>query len=190
LPRGRYTVEAGLRGAGRPLAARGTIDLFGANQVRTERARLIEFPAPRAYIGEHTKIKATFRNTGNVPYVPPAQVEVRRLVGGRPGAVVARGVLDGDRVKPGRTGELEGSVELPRGARTYELRARLLKDGHEVDSRANSVTPVKRPPIFARISGYVTDNAMLIVLLLLGAMAVAGVLVGRYVVGLRAAARR
>jgi hypothetical protein len=190
LPKGHYTFDAVLRGAGRPAAARGTMDLFGVNEVRTERARLLEFPTPRAYIGDDTSIKATFRNTGNVAYAPPAQLEVRPLLAGQPGPVVARAKLEGDKVAPGKTGEVSGSVKLPQGTRAFELRVRLLKDGHEVDSRTNSVTPVKRPPILARIRAYVTEHAMLIVALILGAMVVGGVFVGRYIRRLKAAARR
>ncbi len=187
---GRYRLSAAVRGGGRLLGAFGSMELFGPNEVRTERARLIDFPAPRAYIGDDTKVKASFLNTGNVPYAPPAQIEVRPLIGGHPGPVVARAKLEGDRVAPGRRGEVEGSVKLPPVARSYELTARLLKGGQEADSRANSVTPVKRPPLTARIKDYVTEHAMLIVALLVAGFAIAGAFVGRYIRRLQAAARR
>ena len=190
LAKGSYTLEATVRGAGRRTAARGAMDLFGVNEVRTERARLVDFPAPRAYIGDDTDLKVSFRNTGNVAYSPPGQVEVRPFVGGRPGPVVERGTLEGDAVAPGKRGELRGSVTLPKGTRSYELRARLVQDGREVDSRANSVTPVKRPPLSTRVRNYVTDHAIVIVLLILGAVALAGVFVGRYIRRLQAAAKR
>jgi len=52
------------------------------------------------------------------------------------------------------------------------------------------VTPVKRPPLATRIGDYVTEHAILIVLLILGAVAVAGVFVGRYIRRLKSAAQR
>jgi hypothetical protein len=187
LSRGTYRLSAAVRGGGRLVGAFGSMDLFGANEVRTERARIVEFPAPKAYIGYGTKLKVSFRNTGNVDYAPPGQVEVRSIIAGQPGPVIAAGKLEGDKVGPGRQGELTGSVKLPKG--TYELRARLVKDGREVDSRANSVTPVRRPALATRIKNYVTEHALLIVGLILGAVALAGGFVGRYIRRLQAAAR-
>jgi hypothetical protein len=190
LPKGGYRLSAAVRGSGRLVGVSGGMELFGPNQVRTERARILDFSAPKAYIGDDTELKVTFRNTGNVAYAPPGEVEVHPLVGGRPGPVVARGKLEGDEVEPGGHGELKGSVKLPTGTRSYELRARLVKEGREVDSRANSVTPVKRPPLTTRVRNYVTEHAIVIVLLILGAVAVAGVFVGRYIRRLQAAAKR
>jgi hypothetical protein len=165
------------------------MDLFGVNAVRTEAARLLEFNAPTAYRGEDVETKATFRNTGNVPYAPGARLELRRLVNGEAGAVVASRKMGADRVAPGKVGQLHGSVKVPDGRGTYELRVRLARDGRELDSRAAPVTAVERPPFFTRVKDWVAGNALTIVLLLLGAIALGSVLGIRYIRRLKASAR-
>jgi hypothetical protein len=190
LPAGTYSLDARLRGAGRPIRAAGTMKLFGANQVRTELARLVEFPSPRAYIGDETEIKATYRNTGNVKWAPQAQLEVRALHGAQTGPVVKRVKLDVNATDPGQRGEVSGKVRLPEGTKAFELRVRLLADGRELDARSNSITPGKRPPLTTRIADFVTENAIVIVLLLLGLGAVGGVFAVRYIRRLQAAAKK
>jgi hypothetical protein len=190
LPAGRYRLEASLRGAGARVRAAGTMELFGVNQVRTELARLVEFPVPTAYTGDETEVEATFRNTGNVRWAPAAQLEVRGLRRGEAGAVLERVDLDVEAVAPGARGKASGKVRLPEGTPTFELRLRLLAGDRELDARTNSVTPVERPPLATRIGDFVTDNAIVIVLLMLGAVALAGVLVVRYIRRLQEAARR
>ena len=190
LPAGAYTLEARLRGGGERTRATGRMELFGVNEVRTELAKLVEFPSPRAYIGDETEVKATFRNTGNVKWAPGARLDVHALRGGEVGPVVQRVSLDAESVAPGRRGEVSGKVRLPEGTRTFELRLRLLAPGRELDVRSNSVTPVKRPPLTTRVKDFVTENAIVIVLLILGLVAVAGVFVVRYIRRLQAAAKR
>lgn len=190
LPVGRYTMAATVRGGTAAAQASGRMDLFGPNEVRTELARLVEFDAPRAYIGDETSIHAEFQNTGNVKWAPRARLEVRSLRDAQPGPVVARADLDAESVDPGRRGSITGEVRLPEGTRSFELRVRLLAaDGRELDSRATSVTPVKRPPLTTRVKDFVTENAIVIVLLILAAVAVAGVFVVRYIRRLQAAAK-
>lgn len=189
LPAGAYRLEAALRGRGERATASGPMRLFDVNEVRTQRARLVEFPAPTAYIGHETEVEATFRNTGNVTWAPGARLEARALRGGQAGPVVARASMDADSVAPGERGKVTARVRLPEGTRSFELRVRLLASGRELDARANSVTPVKRPPLTTRVKDFITDNAMVIVLLILGAVALAGALVVRYIRRLQAAAR-
>ncbi len=190
LPPGAYRLQALLRGAGARARATGAMRLFGVNEVRTELARLVAFSAPRAYIGEETEVRATFRNTGNVEWAPTARLEVRALRGGQTGAVLERVALDAETVRPGQRGEVSGKVRLPEGTRSFDLRVRLLADGRELDARTNSVTPVKRPPLTTRIGDFVTENALAIVFLLLGAGALAAVAAMRYIRRLQDAARR
>ena len=85
--------------------------------------------------------------------------------------------------------QVSGKVRLPSGTRSFELRVALLAGGRELDTRATSVTPVKRPPLATRVKDYVTEHAILIVLLILGGVAVAGVFVVRYIRRLQAAAK-
>ncbi|HVE67941.1 MAG TPA: hypothetical protein VNB64_05105 [Solirubrobacteraceae bacterium] len=191
LPAGRYTMAATLRGGTAAAQASGRMDLFGPNEVRTELARIVKFDPARAYIGDETTVRADFRNTGNVKWKPRARLEVRALRGAQIGPVVARETLDAESVGPGERGEIEGKVRLPEGTRSFELRVRLVaRDGRELDSRATSVTPVKRPPLTTRVKDFVTENAIVIVLLILAGVAVAGVLVVRYIRRLQAAARQ
>jgi hypothetical protein len=190
LPAGRYSLDARLRGAGSRTRAAGAMELFGANEVRTERAKLVEFPVPKAYIGDETEIEATYENTGNVKWAPGAQLEVRSLRGGQPGPVVQRVQLDVESRAPGERGEIKGKVRLPEGTRSFELRVRLLAGARELDSRSNSITPVKRPPLTSRITDFVTENAIVIVLLILAAVGVGGAMVVRYIRRLQAAAKR
>jgi hypothetical protein len=98
--------------------------------------------------------------------------------------------MQADSVGPGKTGELVGKVKLPTDARSFELRVRLSAQGRELDTRATSVSPIKRPPLATRVKDYVTNHAILIVLLILGAVAVAGVFVVRYIRRLQAAAKQ
>ncbi|MDX6697374.1 MAG: hypothetical protein QOE65_771 [Solirubrobacteraceae bacterium] len=190
LPPGAYTLEASLTGVRAGVRAAGRMDLFGPNEVRTELARLVAFDAPRAYIGDETTVRAKFRNTGNVKWAPGARLEVRPLVGAQLGSVVKRVSMQADSVGPGKTGELVGKVKLPTDARSFELRVRLSAQGRELDTRATSVSPIKRPPLATRVKDYVTNHAILIVLLILGAVAVAGVFVVRYIRRLQAAAKQ
>lgn len=189
LPKGGYTLDAGVRGVRAGVRATGRMDLFGPNEVRTELARIVAFDAPKAYIGDDTEVKAKFRNTGNVKWAPGARLEVRPLVGSQLGAVVQRVTLKGESVGPGRQGEVSGKVRLPSGTRSFELRVALLAGGRELDTRATSVTPVKRPPLATRVKDYVTEHAILIVLLILAGVVVAGVFVVRYIRRLQAAAK-
>jgi hypothetical protein len=190
LPEGAYTLEATVRGVRAGARATGRMDLFGPNEVRTELARIVSFDAPKAYIDDETSVKARFRNTGNVKWAPGARLEVRPLLGAQLGAVVKRVTLKAESVEPGREGEVSGKVSLPSGARSFELRVRLLADGRELDTRATSVTPVKRPPLTTRVKDYVTEHAILIVVLILAGVAVAGVFVVRYIRRLQAAAKQ
>jgi hypothetical protein len=190
LPEGAYSLEAVVRGVRAGARATGRMALFGPNEVRTELARIVSFDAPKAYIGDETEVRAKFRNTGNVKWAPGARLEVRPLVGGQLGAVVKRVSLKGESVDPGGQGEVSGKVELPSGARSFELRVRLLSGGRELDTRATSVTPVKRPPLTTRVKDYVTEHAILIVLLILAGVGVASVFVVRYIRRLQAAARQ
>ena len=189
LRAGSYTLEARLRGAGERTRAAGRMELFGVNEVRTELAKLVELPSPRAYIGEETEVRATFENTGNVKWAPGARLDVHALRGGEVGPVLQRVSLDAESVAPGKRGEVSGKVRLPEGTRTFELRLRLLASGGELDARSSSVTPVKRPPLTTRVKDFVTENAIVIVLLILGSVAVAGVFVVRYIRRLQAAAK-
>lgn len=190
LAPGRYTLDAHVGVPGRDVRASAPLDLFGVDTVRTQAAKLVSLGTPRAYRGQEVDVKAGFRNTGNVDYAPQARLELRRLVaGGRPGGLVAAAGMDADRVGPGRTGELRGSVKVPAGRGSYELRVRLVQSGRELDARTVDVTALKPPPLVARLRGWVVGNAMLIVLLLLGVIAVGGAMGLRYVVALRGGRR-
>jgi hypothetical protein len=189
LPVGDYVLEARLRGAGKRASARGDMKLFGTNEVRTERAKIADFPVPKAYIGDETEFKATFVNTGNVRWAPAAKLEVRTQRNGQPGPVIKRVKLHADAVDPGARGEVSGKVTLPEGVRSFDVRLALLAGDRELDARSNGITPIKRPSLTTRIADFVTENAIVIVLLLLGVLAAGGLLVVRYIRRLQAAAK-
>lgn len=190
LGAGGYTVEADLRAGGRRLSGSSPMELMGVNEVRTERARLLELPALTAYIGEPTKIEASFENTGNVEFAPKARVEAQSLGEGQRGRIVASAPMRGERVDPGESGRLTASLELPETGRSFELRVRLVREGRETDSRAISVTPVKRPPLATRIGDSITEHAVVIVLSLVAAFLGLGAAALRRIRRLNELARR
>lgn len=188
LPAGNYRVSALLRGGRRPLAVRGPLRLFGVNQVATRNARLVDVPSPTAYRGEDVEIKARFRNTGNVPFAPGAQVEVRPVVRGRAGAVALRRPLEATDVKPGQTGEAKVELRLPGSAPVYRLTVQLNSQGRRLDAREVTVTPRSKPAFLKRARQFVTDHALPLLGVLLLVIVVGLVLGLRYLRRLKAAA--
>lgn len=114
LPAGSYRLSAKIRGGRRTLEVVGKMRLFGANQLRVRAAKLIDVPAPTAYRGRPIDLDAFFRNTGNVPYAPAAQVQVRPLVRGQRRAVALTKTMEVDRTSPGkRAGGRTRSLSCP-----------------------------------------------------------------------------
>lgn len=190
LPPGAYRLSAAIRGPGRPARAVSSMRLFGVNQVATRAAKLVEVPAPTAYRGEKVDIQGRFRNTGNVPYSPIAQVRVRPIVGGRPERVALTQEMDADRASPGEQGTLKAELRLPGAAPAYEITVRLLDGRREIDSRAVTVTPTTKPSLPARAKVFITEHALLL-LGLVFALLVGGLIQStRYARRLKAAASR
>ena len=164
--------------------------LFGVNAVATRTARLTELDSPTAFRGQDVEVKASFENTGNVPYAPEAELLVRSSGGEEPGAVVKRRPMEVDRAEPGETGAIQTEVELPDDTRAYQLTVRLLAGRRTIDSRDVSVTPTDRPPVLTRAKNWVTENAPAVVAILLVALII-GALAGlRYMRRLKRAAAR
>ena len=189
LPAGRYRVSGAVRAGARRVRVAGAMRLFGVNRVATRAARITQLRAPTAYKGEEVEVKGEFRNTGNVGYAPRAEVAVRPVRGGVPGRVALRRALDTDRAAPGKTGSIQGKLELPGRAASYQLTVRLIGAGGAGAERDVSVTPTDEPPLLTRAKDWVTDQALLIVGLLLAALAAGAFLGARYVRRLKAEAR-
>ncbi|MDQ3629718.1 MAG: hypothetical protein M3417_00270 [Actinomycetota bacterium] len=190
LPAGDYTLSATLRGTGRAVRAKGSMRLFGVNAVATRTARLMDFDSPTAFRGQEVEVKASFENTGNVPYAPEAELLVRSAGGEEPGAVVKRRPMEVDRAEPGETGAIQTEVELPDDARSYQLTVRLLAGTRLIDSRDVSVTPTERPPVLTRAKNWVTENAVVVVGVLLVALIIGGIAGLGYVRRLKRAGAR
>jgi len=163
LAAGSYRLSAELRGGRRPVAADGPLRLFGVNQVATRKAQLTGLSTTTAYKGEEAEVKVRIRNTGNVPFNPTGEVQVRPVVGGRPGAVTLRRPVEVAKTEPGATGEAGVELPLPGSAPAYQVTVRLVSEDRQLDSRDVTVTPRDKPPLLTRAKQFVTDHALLLV---------------------------
>ena len=169
LPAGDYTLDAKVRAGGRVVRARAPMRLFGVNEVETRDARLSEFDSPAAYRGEAVDIDAEFRNAGNVPFAPRAEISAKR-VAPKEGPAGEQVELDVDDVDPGEDGKISGSVDLPGSTGAFELTLRILDGNRVLDSRAVTVTPVAKPNVFVRTRNWATDHVIGLVGVMLGGM--------------------
>ena len=190
LRAGRYTLSATLRAGGQRLRSKGTLRLFGTNQVRTQNARLTDFPSPKAHKGEPVEVEATFENTGNIGYAPDAVLEARPVGPKDRGTVAVKEEMQVEEAAPGEKGKLNASIRLPEDAESFTLTVRLLDGTRELDSRSVSVTPTEKPPLLERIGDSLTENALPIIGILAALLLAASVLGLRYVRRLRAAAQQ
>lgn len=160
------------------------------NEVATRTARLTDFDSPTAFRGQDVEVKASFQNTGNVPYAPKAELLVRPVGGDEPGKVAVRRPMDVDTAEPGETGAIQTEVELPDDSRSYQLTVRLLAGTRLIDSRDVSVIPTERPPVLTRAKNWVTENALVVVGILLVALIICGIAGLGYVRRLKRAGAR
>jgi hypothetical protein len=190
LGRGRYTLEAKLVSRGRTLRARGTMELFGINTIRSEDARLTSFDSPHATKGSPVEIRARYRNTGNVDFAPGARIDVRAIgAGGVPAASPLRSEsLDVTTVAPGREGRIRGSIQLPEG-REFELTLHLMAGDRELGVQAVRVEVRERPSLADRLEAFLRTNALAIIAAAFGLLLVGAVLTVRYVLRLKARIR-
>jgi hypothetical protein len=185
---GSYTLAATLRAGGRTLRSEGALRLFGVNQVRTQDARLADFPSPEAYTGEEFDVRATFENTGNTDYAPQAVVEARPVKRSGRGPVALTERMQVEEAGPGEQGQLTASITLPEGAESFALTVRVLDGKREIDARSVSITPAEKPPLLERVGDAITENALPIIAALAALIALAAILGIGYVRRLRAAA--
>ncbi|MFL5907563.1 MAG: hypothetical protein ACJ75Z_08210 [Solirubrobacterales bacterium] len=183
LPAGNYEVEATLYAGRQKLTTTGSMELTAPNEVKSENARLLDFPVPAAYRGDPVDVQASFKNTGNVPYAPRAEV-VAQTVGprGEIGEASKPLPLAVETAAPGGEGEIRGQIELPDNeTKSYQLTLRIRAGDRELDSRAVTVALTSRPGLATRFGNWITDHAVAIVLVLLGALTVMAVLFASYV---------
>jgi hypothetical protein len=192
LPRGTYGLDATMRaGDGRALRARGTLVLVGANQVRTENARLASVAAPDPEQGDPVRIHATFLNTGNVPYRPNAVLVVRRVDGkGQAGPVVRTQKLQDSSVAPGAHGTISGGTRLnaPVGAR-LDLTVALSAGRRPLDRQSTRVQVRAAPSVVDQVTDYLREHAVFIIGVLIALVGAGGVLTVRYIRRLKRLAR-
>lgn len=161
LPAGSYTLEARVRAAGMLLRERTRVTLFAPNELATRRVRLVSFEPPRVVDGEDATLSAAYRNTGNVPFEPKAEL----LVSGRQGPIS----LHSERVSPGSEGKATGTLCLG-GKGPRELTVRLLVGGHLIGTRTVSVTrgpPRERPAPCQRLERGARGVVVLVLAVLL-----------------------
>jgi hypothetical protein len=180
LPAGVYRLAAVVHAGRHTYRTAGRMRLYGPNALAARSAKLVAFPAPTAYKGETTSIRASFRNTGNVPYAPKAVLEVRENGPQGPTTVRRRVRLDVSRASPRGTGEITGDVQLSDTAASDELTVNLLEGRRVLDSRTVSVTPKQRPGLLTRIKDFIIDHALLIVGVLLALLLVAALGMARF----------
>lgn len=159
LEAGSYRVEAKVRSEGRTRRIARPFELFGPNEVATEAAEVVGFDPPQAEEGAETEITVRYENTGNVDLTPRAELVVGGL--GEPVA------LETSSSTPGELGSATGSVHL-KGVSSRQLTVRLLADGRELDKSSVTVTPTPSRPLSERTSDWLTENALLLMALLLG----------------------
>lgn len=177
LPAGSYRLSATVRGGPRPIGASGAMRLFGPNRLAVRAAKLVDVPAPTAYRGRALDLNAVYRNSGNVPYGPAGQIQVRPLVRGQRRPVALTTTMRVDRTSPGQRGRMRAEFKLPGSAPAYELTVRLLDGRRELDARTVAVTPTTRPGLPTRVKNFVTGHALALLGGLL-ALLVAGSIVG------------
>jgi len=188
---GTYALEATLEASGRRTTARGRMRLVGVNEIEARAARFASVPAPAAFRREPVEVEATYLNTGNAPYAPAAEVQVRRRTAAGAGPVAATVPLRAaGETAPGQAGTLKGTVELAPDAQTYELTLRLLDGGRLLDSRSVSVTPGERPSIIARTVDVAVGSPAALWIAILAMLAAGGVILARYTRRLKRAAAR
>lgn len=172
LPAGDYSMHVAIRAAGRTLRLQRPLKLFGPNQVATQQAEIIRFDSPQAENGEETEIELAYRNTGNVSFQPTAEL----LVSGTDGAIP----LETSTTGPGEEARATGSVMLE-GIGSRQLTVRLLAGARELDRRTATVTPVAARSLIDRITDWLIEHAVILVIGLLCVIAIMAALFGVYV---------
>jgi len=171
LPAATYNLEATATMAGKTGRASGKMILTAPGQLEFQDAALTDIPAPQAEKGKPVDFSATYRNTGNVDFTPQAEVRVKPIRHGNVGSVASTQSLDVAATGPGDEGQISGSVDLPGDAQAYELELRLLDGKRQLDSRSVSVAPRPGVGLGTRIKDWITGNAVWLVALLVGLMA-------------------
>jgi hypothetical protein len=174
LTPGRYSLSAQLEAGGTRFGASGQIRLFGINEVATENAHIESFPTPTAYRGQKADISVTYANTGNVPFAPRVEFELRAMTANGVGSLITTIPVKADRVDPGQRGTARGSYAVPDSGRPFLITAKVFAGTRPLDARDVSVTPIREPSVWVRVKNFITDHALLLVVGLAGLL-IAGV---------------
>lgn len=173
---GEYAAAAALRSGNQRFKATGTITLFGPSEVATRSAKL-EDPSPEAFLGEPFELDVPYRNTGNVPFAPGAEVRITP----QPRGEEIKVQPDVSESEPEERGAITSTVELPDEVRTFLVNVRLKIGDRVLDERTFSVTRTDKPSLFDRFKDWITEHALGVILVLLLLLALAAVLGARYV---------
>lgn len=179
---GEYAAGATLQAGDKRFKATGTITLFGPSEVATRAARL-EDASPEAFLGEPFELDVPYRNTGNVPFAPGAEVRITP----QPDGEEVRVEPNVSESRPGQRGSITSTVELPDAVRTFLVNIRLKIGERVLDERTFSVTRIDKPSFLDRFKDWITENALLLVLGLLVLLAAGALFVARYVRRMRSA---
>jgi competence protein ComEA len=178
---GTYGLLARMRAGGTSFTATGTLVLFGPNTVASEQDKIVNFPVPKAYKGQTADISVGYRNFGNVPSTPRMDIEVRQMTPNGLGTVVKTIAVGTQKLGPGTATTAHASYEVPPDGKPFQLTARLFIGPRQVDTRDVSVTPTTQPSLWERIKNWITDHAVLVILVLLGLLILGALWVMRYI---------
>jgi len=185
LSPGTYSLNARLQAAGSHFGAGGTMRLFGVNEVATENARINSFPAPKAYKGEKTDISVSYTSTGNVPFTPRVQFEVRSATPNGPGPLIKTIPGTAAKINPRSLGTARASYAVSATGGPFLITARIFAGNRQLDARDVSVTPVAAPSTWKQVTDFITEHALLLVVLLAGLLVVGAVATRLYVLRLK-----
>jgi competence ComEA-like helix-hairpin-helix protein len=173
LPKGRYEMSATSIVAGRVYRSKGPLVLFGPNQVATHGGRFASAALATGYQGQPEHITITWRNTGNVPFRPGADVTARVGNEAESARELGTKALAVGRLDPGRQGGISGDIALPAGRGPFTLQLRLVDGRRVLDTASVTVVREKRPGFWTRFKRWLSDHAVLVVLSLLALLAAA-----------------
>jgi hypothetical protein len=178
---GNYSLSARLQAAGSHFGATSPMQLFGVNEVATENAQINSFAAPKAYKGETSDISVSYANTGNVPFTPRVQFEIRSATPTGPGPLIKTIPAAAAKINPRSRGTAHASYAVPARGRPFLITARVLAGNRQLDARDVNVTPLVAPSSWKQVKDFITEHAFLLVVLLAGLLVVGAIVTRLYV---------
>lgn len=168
LPKGNYKLRATIHARGGTWTSECEMTLVDVNTLQAADAELESFPNPRVYFGERFDVEATYRNTGNVPFRPRAELVLRYATGPKRTRVFDRFELDAARSDAAAIGRIMGEIEALPTRDNFEAQLRLLTpQGRELDSQSLVIVQQHKPDDEGAASKWWIIPAILLALLFL-----------------------